>query len=260
MHIRMRTWLSIVFLACVSLQAARAFEVFPYQSGDQTLFLKWGDNRAGSPGGIVFWSLIPPGVAGDAGFCADACSGFSGATIPVEIAPGAGFENRSLESLGAQIETTLARWSAATGIEFVRITETGTLAINDPSAVPPLTGDIRIGVFSFASGGGAVGFAPPPNGGTGAGDALFDASSFYQLAPDDEGQPFDTTFAPNDFESLLLHELGHAIGLAHPAFDGSCPVMQVAGPCVGRVNREPDADDLAGAAFLYLPLFADGFE
>jgi len=87
-----------------------------------------------------------------------------------------------------------------------------------------------------------------------------DAASLYQLEPGVEGQPFDTTFAPNDFESLLLHEPGHAIGLAHPGFDGSCPVMQIAGPCLGRINRELDPDDLAGAAFLYLALFADGFE
>jgi hypothetical protein len=60
--------------------------------------------------------------------------------------------------------------------------------------------------------------------------------------------------------SLFLHELGHAIGLAHPLFDGSCPVMQVHANCAGRINRVPDADDIAGARFLYLPLFGDGFE
>lgn len=58
-------------------------------------------------------------------------------------------------------------------------------------------------------------------------------------------------FAPNDFQSLLLHELGHAIGLAHPAFDGSCPVMRVHFNCLGKINRLLDADDIAGAQFLY---------
>jgi len=260
MVLNARSWLTIFALTFTPLQAVSAFEVFPFESGGQTLFMKWGDKHAGSPGGTVYWSLIPPGTAGDAAYCGDACVGHSGATLPVEIAPGGGFSDRSLESLSGEIETALARWSVPTGIEFVRIIESGALAINDPGAKPPITGDIRIGVFAFTSGGGAVGFAPPPNGGSGAGDVLFDANSFFQMAPGSEGQPFDTTFAPNDFESLLLHELGHAIGLAHPAFDGTCPVMQIADPCLGHINRELDPDDRAGAVFLYQPLFADRFE
>ena len=50
------------------------------------------------------------------------------------------------------------------------------------------------------------------------------------------------------------------MGMAHPPFDGFCPVMQVAAPCLGRINRVPDADDLAGIRFLYGPVFANGFE
>lgn len=134
------------------------------------------------------------------------------------------------------------------------------LPINDPGALPPATGQIRIGVFAFAAGGGVVGFAPLPNGGNGAGDVLFDANSFYQFAPGNEGDPYSTQFAPNDFPSLLLHELGHAIGLAHPSFDGSCPVMQIDPACLGRINRALDPDDRAGAQFLYGHLFTDGFE
>ena len=128
------------------------------------------------------------------------------------------------------------------------------VAINDAGAVPPDTGQIRIGVFAFASGGGAVGYAPPPNGGTGSGDILFDANSFYAFNSGGEGDPFDAgSTAPNDFETLLLHELGHAIGMAHPPHTpgGDCPVMDVDGECYGKINRELDADDIAGIQFLY---------
>jgi len=237
----------------------QAFALFPFLSGNETLYLKWGDNHAGTAGGIVTWSLLPAGTAGSL-YCGDACPGVSRAAILIENAPGAGFSERPLSELEPLIAAALARWAGPTGIRFVKLAADSGLAINDPGALPPATGQIRIGVFAFSSGGGAVGFAPPPNGGTGAGDVLFDANSFYQFAPGNEGSTFATSFAPNDFESLLTHELGHALGLAHPQFDGSCPLMQVHASCLGIVNRQLDDDDLAGARFLYQPLFANGFE
>ena len=238
---------------------AQAYALYPYDGPDGTRYLKWGDPHAGTDGGEVTWSLMPAGTPGDAAYCGDACPGVGGAAIQVETAPGAGFAWTPLESLADRIERVLARWSRASGIRFRRVADSGA-AVNDPAAQPPATGVVRIGAFAFASGGGAVGYAPPPNGGTAAGDVLFDANSFYQFAPGAEGDAYDTTFAPNDFESLLLHELGHALGLAHPPYDGGCPVMQVAPACLGRINRRLDADDLAGARFLYDGLFADGFD
>lgn len=242
------------------LSLAQGFAVFPFDGGGVTLYLKWGDNDAGTIGGTVTWSLIPPGTPGDATYCGDACPGNSSSQLQFEIAPGMGFAPRDLSSLQAEIQAALDRWSAVTGIQFVQVDPDSGVMINDPTAAPPMTGHIRIGVFSFASGGAAVGYAPPPNGGTGSGDILFNANAFYQIAPGTEGEVFDTTFAPNDFPSLLLHEMGHAIGLAHPTFDGSCPVMQIDPLCAGIINRELDADDIAGARFLYGPLFGSGFE
>lgn len=254
-------WLSLATLATLLISTgALGFQTYPFQSGAETLYLKWGDNHAGSAGGTVTWSLLPNGTPGNTQYCGSSCPGNSVGTLNIENAPGAGFSPRTLAELEPRIVIALERWSAATGIEFVRIANDSGIALNDPSAQPPATGHIRIGIYAFSSGGGAVGYAPPPNGGTAAGDVLFDAHSFYQFAPGVEGASFDTGFAPNDFDTLLLHELGHAMGLAHPAFDGSCPVMQVRPSCLGRINRILDEDDLAGAGFLYLPIFRDGFE
>lgn len=226
---------------------AHAFSVFPI---DATHSSKWGDNLNGTPGGVVTWSFIPVGTPGSA-YCDTACPGSALGSINIENSPGGGFTLTPLTSLESYITAAMNTWSTAANISFVKANADSGVAINDPLAIPPATGQIRIGVFDFSSGGGAVGYAPPPNGGTGAGDILFDAGSFYQFAPGNEGDAYSTFFAPNDFQSLLLHELGHAIGLAHPPVDGSCPVMQVDAACFGRINRILDADDIAGAQFLY---------
>jgi hypothetical protein len=238
-----------------------AYATFPYVENSETLYRKWGDNHAGSPGGTVSWSLIPAGTPGTITFCDTACPGNSLASLWLEQAPGQGFTPVALSALRPHLAALLARWGRYTGLRFVELPADSGAAVNDPSAQPPASGHIRIGVFAFSAGGGAVGFAPPPNGGSGAGDILFDANSFYQFAPGSEGMPYDTQFAPNDFDSLLLHELGHALGLAHPPDDGSaCPVMQSLPRCVGRIQREPDADDIAGMQFLYGSLFSDSFD
>ncbi len=239
-----------------------AYSVNSYQDGDETLYLKWGDNHAGTLGGTVYWSFIPAGTSGSV-YCSDACPGTSGSSINIEISPGGGFTLQPVTDLESHITGMMALWSAATGIQFVKLDSDSGVAINDAAAVPPATGQIRIGVFAFNPGvsEAAVGYSPPPNGGTGSGDILFNSNDYYQFAPGSQGDPYDPTYAPNDIDGLILHELGHAIGLEHPVHvAGQCPIMDVDAACFGYVNRELGADDKAGAMFLYDTLFASGFE
>lgn len=263
-----RSHLSLILsVACAGVAllgragTARAYVVIPYIDGGETLYLKWGDNHAGTLGGVVYWSFMPAGTAGSP-YCADACPGSSVDSINLEISPGGGFASTPLTALEPRIVAAMRKWTARTGIRFVKLDSDSGAPIDDPAASPPATGQIRIGVFTFGpgAGGAAVGYSPPPNGGTGAGDILFNAAAFYQIAPGNEGDPYDTTFAPNDFESLALHELGHAIGLEHPPFDGTCPVMCVDPGCLGYIHRELGADDANGANFLYDTLLLDGFD
>jgi len=204
---------------------------------------------------------MPAGTAGSAYCNETACPGNSLSSINVEIAPGMGFAPATVMSLEAHVTTMMDRWSAATGIQFVKIDPDSGVAINDDLAVPNATGQIRIGVFAFNDNSvAAVGYSPPPNGGTGAGDLLLNANAYFQFAPGNQGDAYDRTYAPNDFDGLILHELGHAIGFEHPAYDGTCPVMQVNAACLGKINRQLGPDDIAGARFLYDRLFSSDFK
>lgn len=226
---------------------SHAFTTFSDGNGG---VLKWGgDNTPGTPGGVVTWGFIPEGTQGDA-YCGSACPGVAQSSLWIENSPGTGYTLTPLASLAAYIEAALDKWASVANIHFAGPNSDSGLPINDVNASAP---DIRIGVFAFGSGGGAVGYAPPPNGGTGSGDVIFDANSFYAFQPGNDGDPFPlASTAPNDFESLLLHELGHVMGLAHPPVDGSCPVMQVSdSSCLFHINRTLKPDDIAGAQYLY---------
>lgn len=227
-------------------QSASAFALFALDSGHS---LKWGDNANGTAGGTIHWSLLAEGTAG-APYCGAACPGNALTSLNIENGPGAGYTLTPLASLTSVIASAFSKWSSVANITFIGPDADSGLAINDAAAATP---EIRIGVYAFAGGGGAVGFAPPPNGGTGAGDILFDANSFYAFQAGNDGDPFPNgSTAPNDFESLLLHEMGHALGLAHPSeADAVCQVMDVSPACLFHINRALDADDIAGAQFLY---------
>ncbi len=191
----------------------------------------------------------------------------------------AGVFNQVGGSAAAQalIQSAFDHWSQVADIEFVY------LGIDDGSdfsasyAPGQEIGDIRIGGFEIDGFSTAVGFAPPPNGGTTLeGDIILHSRadlSFY-VAPGAEGELYDLYppgggFYRNDFVGLVSHELGHALGLAHsnvpngcmcgyiadaPGFDGSqCAYFDPDGDGRAPINRIPDADDVAGIQFLYGP-------
>jgi len=245
MNINTCKFIVILSLATIS-NSVFAYATFPDGSGGIS---KWGvSNTAGTPGGTITWGFIPVGTSGSA-YCGDACPGTSLSSINIENSPGTGYTLTALDSLSSVISATFNKWASVANINFSYSGTDSGLPINDPAATAP---DIRIGVFAFNTGGGAVGYAPPPNGGTGSGDIIFDANSFYAFQSGNDGDAFPIgSTAPNDFESLLLHEIGHTLGLAHPVYDGSCPVMQVDAACLFKINRTLDADDIAGIQYAY---------
>lgn len=256
-------WLSGLVIAAGFAGPAPAFNVFPFGE-DQAL--KWGDNTLGTPGGIVTWSRMPDGTPLDPLVVP---FGWSGTSDLASVYAQVGGETAAL----AAIEAAFAAWSAVADIEFVEIEESGSLAFGAADPGSAVVGQIRIGAFAFAPGDftGAVGYAPPPNGGTTLeGDVVFNLSNRFGLPVGQEGDPFDlypppTFFYLNDFAGLVAHEIGHALGMAHSdiptalmcgfvdaGFDGGeCHWADPDGDFQAPITRQPKADDIAGIQHLY---------
>lgn len=102
-------------------------------------------------------------------------------------------------SEASRFEQALKKWAEMANIKLQKINETTTLV-----------GDIRVAYSGVVEEEGSIAWAYSPGGGPTGGDVWlnpFDKGLQNALAPGGDG--FHT----------LLHELGHALGLAHP-FDG----------------------------------------
>lgn len=245
--------LALALLACAG--AAQAYTVIPQGGGN---FNKWPTaSAAGTPGGVVSWGFIAAGTPGSA-YCGAACPGSSTLTLPHFYADPANSNTTtplSLLDLQAPLQAAFDKWSAVAHVQFqfVGIDNSG-LAINDPAAIVPM---IRVGAFAFNGFSGAVGFSPPPNGGTGEGDLLFNTQVGFQMASGAEGSalqqfPAGGGFYMNDINGLALHEIGHTLGLLHSA-DITSVMCGDSANCgnLTLVTQQLKSDDIAGAQFLY---------
>ena len=251
-------------LACTLCLAAPAgaYNVFPYGNNQA---LKWGDNTIGTPGGLVTWSLMSDGTPLDP---STAGLGMSGTSDLSSVFAQVGGTAPAM----AAIAQAFSAWSAVTNVQFVQVAETGALPFGAAYGSAAVVGHIRIGAFAISGFTGAVGYAPPPNGGTTLeGDIIFNRSNRFGLPPGNEGDLYELYPASNnfsylnDFAGLFAHELGHALGLAHSqvpsglmcgyvnaGFDGSsCYWADPDGNFMAEVTRLPKMDDILGAQYLY---------
>lgn len=246
-------WLPIMSCSC------HAFTLFPAGGFGGYVYNKWGGPELGA-GATLTWGFVPPGAMGSA-YCSEACVGASRNQIRIWDASQNAFVWTEITALQALVEQALEAWARSANLEFVGPVFDPGLPINDPLALPPGTADLRIAAFDFIGGAqfyGGVGFAPPPNGGTGEGDILLNSANYFQINGSGEGMPYDL-FPPgggpflNDIQGLLVHELGHSLGLAHPDNlpAGECAVMSIDFACFSITNHQLDRDDLLGVRTLY---------
>ncbi|HRI44051.1 MAG TPA: matrixin family metalloprotease [Fimbriimonadaceae bacterium] len=212
-----------------------------------TLGTKWGmgvhvaTHLAGHEGtpGMATWSVMPGGLP---------ITGYethSGTlTGDFGMLLGTPMETEELAIITSVFDT----WAAVCGLFVLGPVMDGMVPGGAPHAIGGGTGDIRIGVIGGFPSSSTLGHAYLPGteflygpGGTLTGDVHLNIDKTWI---DD---PFDPTGDGDyDLHTVLLHEVGHALGLGHSDVEGS--VMY---PTYGGGNRTLSADDIEGIQFIY---------
>jgi Ca2+-binding RTX toxin-like protein len=159
----------------------------------------------------------------------------------------------SVSAQEAAIASALASWSSVSPFTFTKVPDCG-LAFDAPGCTTP---DIRISwgsgqhsgssydpAFDGQGGTAAHAFYPPPNGSSAAGDLHLD-----------DAERWTTSGNGVDLQSIVLHEIGHALGLTH-ASAAQCPLSTSAArpimcSIVVGTDRTLAQDDINGIQHLY---------
>lgn len=201
---------------------------------------KWGPAVLGT-GATVTWSIIDGGVSlNNAIYFASPGPGqpsqqqtYTGNSVALG-------SFMSFDYLG-QIQAAFNAWSAVANITFEYRLDSGSAfnSFDFPAGSQP---NIRIGAFPMGASSSlsstlAVGYAPPMNGITAAGDIHLNSNKLFEIGFAGAGY---------DLFQVVAHEIGHAIGLGHS--DTSSALMYA---FYQETFSGPQADDVNGARYLY---------
>ena len=178
----------------------------------------------------ISFSFAPDGVSWDQG------------TNNVNASLDAEFGGTAWQALVAR---ALQTWAASANINFTQASDGpfsfNTAGINEGDSS---FGDIRIGGYNFGTTSTiARTYGPPPNGQTGAGDV--ELNTGFNLAP---GSHYD-------FQTVILHELGHSLGLGESPQPSSVMYHYYYGP-----HQALSPYDIEGIQSLYGPRVPDGYQ
>lgn len=188
--------------------------------------VKWGLEGFGTPGGIVTWSFQTHIVANR-----EEDNPVGVTLVPLSSFMPAGFE--------ADVRAAFDAWEAVTNIHFVEIADGGGDGGDDPVADIRIAGHVGFETATVL----AHGFFPGrlPAFGTIAGDIHFDT---------DETWSTTTSVTPGGIKvfNVMLHELGHALGLGHS--DESL-VTGIMNPNYNAALNALQPDDIEGIQEIY---------
>ncbi len=143
------------------------------------------------------------------------------------------------------ISDALQVWSAATNLNFALVTD-GNESFNTSGIAEGDSrfGDIRIGGYDLGSSTTiAQTYGPPPNGNTASGDVLLNTSMNFAAG------------SGYDFESVMIHEIGHALGLGESPQPTSVMYSYYTG-----VHHSLSPYDVEGIQSLYGARSADSYQ
>ena len=162
-------------------------------------------------------------------------------TAPVSAAsPSALFQTLNAKYATAtwegQIEQAASLWESVTNVNLALVSDGGeAVGTSGDQQDDPRFGDIRIGAVPLPSGVLAETFLPPPaNGGTDAGDILFNSTVNWQINSN------------YDLMTVAAHEFGHALGLG----ESSVSTAVMYGTYNG-IKQALTSDDIAGIDSIY---------
>ena len=135
-----------------------------------------------------------------------------------------------------QIEDAASLWETVANVNLALVTDGGEpVGTNGDQQDDPRFGDIRIGMVPLPAGVLAETFLPPPaNGGTDAGDILFNSTVNWQIN------------SSYDLMTVAAHEFGHALGLG----ESSVSTAVMYGTYNG-IKQALTSDDIAGIDSIY---------
>ena len=135
------------------------------------------------------------------------------------------------------LRNAFSQWAAAANLQFAESDDPDTADIIVRFSIREHGDGVP---FDGPGGTLAHAFFPPPNGGALAGDAHFDDEETWSTAtPAPAGQ--------TDLATVILHEIGHSLGLGHSSVQEA-----VMFPFYAGQRRQLHPDDIQGVQALYL--------